>query len=116
MRQLLQQLGDSMTIQSFTENDPPPPEPPILLQATEKTRTLVAPDAIFTGSNSNVSVHRVGAAITGITLAPDARITKNDCVLSRAELLALTGGKPGGMLLQITGVGSISRDAISVYC
>jgi hypothetical protein len=36
--------------------------------------------------------------------------------VSRAELLALTGGKPGGVLPQITGVGSISRDAISVYC
>jgi hypothetical protein len=85
MRQLLQQLSDSMTIRSFTKNDPPPPEPPILLQATEKTRTLIAPDLILTESYSKVFVDRVSAGIVPIILGPNALITRDDCVRRRAS-------------------------------
>lgn len=67
-----------MTIRSFTEKDPPPPEPPILLQATEKTRTLVAPDLILTETYSKVFVDRVGAGIVPIILRPNALITRED--------------------------------------
>jgi hypothetical protein len=54
--------------------------------------------------------------LTRIILRPNARITDDDCVRTGAELLALTGGKPGAVLLQISGVSSVSRTAISLYC
>ncbi|MBT2538734.1 STAS/SEC14 domain-containing protein [Arthrobacter sp. ISL-69] len=49
-----------------------------------------------------------------IILRSNARITEDECVRSSAELLKLTGGKPAAVLLQITGVGSVSRAAISL--
>ena len=66
-------------------------------------------------SGANVSVGRVSQGISRITLRPSARITEEDGQRTREELLALTGGTRGGVLLEITGVGSVSREAISVY-
>ena len=66
-------------------------------------------------SEANVCVVRVRQGISRITLRPSARITEADGVRTREELLALTGGSRGGVLLDITGVGSVSREAISVY-
>lgn len=60
-------------------------------------------------------VVRVRQGISRITLRPSARITEADGLRTREELLALTGGSRGGVLLDITGVGSVSREAISVY-
>jgi hypothetical protein len=42
-------------------------------------------------------------------------MTAEDRAFARANLLALTGGKPSVVLLQNTGVGSISKEAISFY-
>ncbi|MEO5317566.1 STAS/SEC14 domain-containing protein [Arthrobacter sp. CC3] len=64
---------------------------------------------------ANVSVGRVSQGISRIRLRPSARITEEDGRRTREELLALTGGIRGGVLLEITGVGSVSREAISVY-
>lgn len=50
-----------------------------------------------------------------ITLQPQSRIGKADGVSTRAQLLALTQGKPVAILLEITGVESVSRDAVAVY-
>ncbi|MDR6505546.1 STAS/SEC14 domain-containing protein [Arthrobacter oryzae] len=66
-------------------------------------------------SEANVCVVRVRQGISRITLRPSARITEADGLRTREELLALTGGSRGGVLLDITGVGSVSREAISVY-
>ncbi|MGY4544375.1 hypothetical protein ACVWY0_004319 [Arthrobacter sp. UYNi723] len=68
-----------------------------------------------TESHSGFPVARVSVGISRIILPPNARITKDDCVSTCAELLTLTGGKPGGALLQITGVGSFSPEAISAF-
>lgn len=64
---------------------------------------------------ANVSVGRLSEGIVRITLSPNARITAEDGLRTRGELLALTGGARGGVLLDITGVGSVSREAIGVY-
>lgn len=66
-------------------------------------------------NEANVCVDRVRQGICRITLRPNARITEEDGSRTREELLALTGGARGGVLLEITGVGSVSREAISVY-
>jgi hypothetical protein len=64
---------------------------------------------------ANVSVGLIGEGIVRIALKPGARMTAGDGALARENLLALTGGEPSVVLLQITGVGSVSREAISVY-
>lgn len=63
----------------------------------------------------NVSVDLISEGVFRIALKPDARMTAGDGALARENLLALTGGEPSVVLLQITGVGSVSREAISVY-
>lgn len=63
----------------------------------------------------NVSVDLLGQGIVRIVLKPGARMTAEDGARARQELLALTGSKPSVVLLQITGVGSVSREAASVY-
>jgi len=66
-------------------------------------------------AEANVSVAPVRQGISRIRLRPTARITEEDGARTREELLALTGGVRGGVLLEITGVGSVSREAINVY-
>lgn len=66
-------------------------------------------------TEANVRVSRVRQGISRITLRPNTRITEADGVRTREELLAMTGGARGGVLLEITGVGSVSREAIGVY-
>lgn len=104
-----------MTVQPRTENRESLSEPSSLLQTPEKTRTMLAPDRLLAESCSDFSVDCVSLGVTRIILRPNARITDDDCVRTRAELLALTGGKPGAVLLQVTGVGSVSRSAIRLY-
>jgi hypothetical protein len=99
-----------MTNQPRPENGSQLPE---TTKAAETAGSEAASELIFSGSNSNISVRHVSAGITGIILRPSARITGDDGARMRAEYQALTGGKPGGVLLQITGVGSVSREAIS---
>jgi len=72
-------------------------------------------ELLVTESCPNFSVTRVCLGVIRIILPPNARITEDDCVRTRAELLSLSGGKPGAVILQITGVGSVSRTAISLY-
>lgn len=69
----------------------------------------------FAGTDANVAVCRLSDGISRITLRPNARITEADGLRTKEQLLALTGGAPGGVLLEITGVGSVSREAIGVY-
>ena len=104
-----------MTIQHLTETGGPLPDRTILLQTTGTPRIQIAPDHIFTESHPGFSVARVSVGIIRIILPPNTLITKDDCVRTCAELLALTGGKPGGALLQITGIGSLSPEAISAF-
>lgn len=107
-------MGDSMTIQSRAERGALP-EPSILLRTDEASRIQLSPDAANNGSCSNAPVYRLGVGIAAIILPPATRITRKDCVRARTELLELTGGKPGSVLLQIAGIGSVDRDAISAY-
>ena len=64
---------------------------------------------------ANVSVDLISKGIVRIALNPGARMTAEDGAYARKNLLAITGGEPFVVLLQITGVGSVSREAISVY-
>lgn len=62
-----------------------------------------------------VTLSLVGPAIVRIVLQPQSRIGKADGVGASARLLALTQGKPVSILLEISGVESVSRDAVAVY-
>ncbi|MDQ1058196.1 hypothetical protein QFZ23_002097 [Arthrobacter globiformis] len=104
------------TVQPLTENRVPLPEPTILSRTPPKARTRLSPDLLLTESYSDFSVDRVSPGVARIILRPNTRITDDDCIRTGAELLALTGGKPGAVLLQVSGVGSVSRTAISLYC
>jgi hypothetical protein len=63
----------------------------------------------------NVTVDLLSEGIVRITLKPGARMMAEDGVFSRESLLALTGGAPSLVLLRITGVGSVSKEAIRFY-
>lgn len=58
-----------------------------------------------------VTVKADGEGIVRITLPPGARITAADGTSVRERFLALTGGTACAVLLEITGVHSVSRDA-----
>jgi hypothetical protein len=64
---------------------------------------------------ANVGVGLISEGIVRIALKPGARMTAEDGAAASEGLLALMGGEPSVVLLQITGVGSVSREAISVY-
>ncbi|WOH19486.1 hypothetical protein IRJ34_03945 [Paenarthrobacter sp. GOM3] len=52
--------------------------------------------------------------IVRIVLRPHSRISELEGAWAREQLLALTGGDPVGVLLQITGVEWVSREAVAV--
>lgn len=62
-----------------------------------------------------VSVEQVGPGMLRIDLEPQSHITKADGELARDRVLALAAGKPVCVLLDITGVGSVSREAVTFY-
>jgi len=66
-------------------------------------------------ASDNVTVDLLSEGIVRITLKPGARMTAQDGAFARDTLLALTGGAPSLVMLRITGVGSVSREAISFY-
>ncbi|MBT2568100.1 hypothetical protein J7I84_16665 [Arthrobacter sp. ISL-85] len=61
-----------------------------------------------------VTIHVIGDRILRITLSPGGRITEADGARVRERFLTLTAGAGGAVLLQITGVRSVSRDAVEV--
>lgn len=63
----------------------------------------------------NVTLEDTGEGIFRITLRPGGRITKEDGTLIRERFLALTRGAGSAVLLQITGVESVSRDAVRFF-
>jgi hypothetical protein len=69
----------------------------------------------FAAAASNVSADLISDGVVRIALRPGARMTAVDWALAREKLLALTGGRPSVVLLQVTGVGSVSREAVSFY-
>src|SRR5215218_5388542 len=63
----------------------------------------------------HVAITQVRPGILRIVLQPHSRITPADGALASARLLALGDGKPVGVLLEITGVKSVSKEAVAVY-
>ncbi|MGN7201417.1 DUF7793 family protein [Arthrobacter sp. SAFR-044] len=61
-----------------------------------------------------VTIHVIGDRVLRITLSPGGRITAADGALVRERFLTLTAGAGAAVLLQITGVQSVSRDAVEV--
>lgn len=77
---------------------------------------LAAVDREPSGADSaNITLEDAGGGILRITLRPQGRITAEDGTLVRERYLALTGGTGGAVLLQITGVESVSRDAVRFF-
>lgn len=64
---------------------------------------------------ANVTMEDAGDGILRITLRPKSRITAEDGNLVRDRYLALTGGTGAAVLLEITGVESVSRDAVRFF-
>lgn len=62
-----------------------------------------------------VTVEQIGDGMLRIDLQPQSHITKTDGELARTRVLALAAGKPVCVLLDITGVGSVSREAVTFY-
>jgi hypothetical protein len=69
----------------------------------------------FDGTDATTLVHRIMPGMIGITLRPGARIAGVDGCAARQALLDLTGGQPTTVLLQLTGVRSISRQAMGFH-
>ncbi|UKA62525.1 hypothetical protein [Arthrobacter sp. FW306-04-A] len=65
--------------------------------------------------SANVTMEDAGDGILRITLRPESRITAEDGTLVRERYIALTGGTGGAVSLQITGVESVSRDAVRFF-
>jgi hypothetical protein len=63
----------------------------------------------------NVAISCVRPGILRIVLQPQSRISPADGALASARLLALGDGKRVGVLLEITGVESVSKEAVAVY-
>ncbi|RKR30161.1 hypothetical protein [Arthrobacter oryzae] len=64
---------------------------------------------------ANVTVENTGEGIVRITLRPGSRISLEDGIRVREQYLASTGGAGAAVLLQITGVESVSRDAFRFF-
>lgn len=67
----------------------------------------VGPVSVFLDSENE--------GILRITLRPGSRITATDGTSVRQQFLALTGGAGCAVLLQVTGVEYVSREAVSVF-
>lgn len=67
------------------------------------------------GCGPDVTIARVGPGIVRIVLRPQSSISKADGAWASAKLLALADGNPLGVLLEVTGVESVSREAIEFY-
>ncbi len=85
----------------------------------------VNPDSDVTGAERgpepssanppNVTVEDTGEGIVLITLRPGGRISAEDGTLVQERYLALTGGAGAAVLLQITGVEHVSREAVRYF-
>lgn len=71
--------------------------------------------AFLSPGPANVTVECSGEGIVRITLRPGSRITVEDGIRVREQYLALTGGAGAAVLLQITGVECVSRDAFRFF-
>lgn len=67
------------------------------------------------GRTPHVTLTWVRPGILRIVLQPQSRISHADGVSASAQLLALAGGRPVGVLLEITGVESVSKEAVTFY-
>jgi len=66
-------------------------------------------------SSPRVTIEHIKPGILRIDLQPQTHIVKADGELARARLLALANGKPVCVLLDVTGVGEVSREAVAFY-
>ncbi|WP_400160394.1 hypothetical protein [Arthrobacter sp. BPSS-3] len=92
-----------MTTLTCTDNNQYP-----LAEESQGQQTLDAGPA-------NVSLEVEGEAFLRITFRPGSRITGADGIRVREQLLALTGGTGCVVLLQVTGVDYVSREAVRVF-
>lgn len=69
----------------------------------------------FSAGAADVTAESTAEGIFRITLRPGGRITARDGLLVRERFLALTGGAGAAVLLQISGVESVSRDAFRFF-
>lgn len=114
MLPLMQRLGESVTVQAVTEKREPLPEPSPL-QSPEKTRTMLTirtsflrelPRVLYRPRESWSNPDRPAAQRPH----HGRRLHTDTCGTAGAHR-----SKPGGVLLQITGVHSVSHAAISLY-
>lgn len=74
------------------------------------------PGPTTTGTGpANVALDVEGEGILRITLRPGSQVTAADGTSVRERFLTLTGGAACAVLLQVTGVRHVSRDAVRVF-
>jgi len=69
----------------------------------------------FCTAPENVTIEDIGEGILQITLRPGGRIAAEDGTLVRERFMALTAGAGAAVLLQITGVESVSPGAVRFF-
>lgn len=67
------------------------------------------------GGSANVSLDLESEGLLRITLRPGSRITEADGTSVREQFFTLTGGTGCVVLLQVTGVEYVSREAVRVF-
>lgn len=82
-----------------------------LVQAEDEKRPLAdeSPDAV------NVILAFEGEGVLRITLRPGGQITAEDGATVRERYQTLTGGAGCTVLLEVTGVEQVSREAVRVF-
>lgn len=69
----------------------------------------------FSSDHENFTVTDEDEGFLRVVLRPGGRITAEDGTLVRERCLALTGGTGASVLLQVTGVESVSRGAVRYF-
>lgn len=90
----------------------------ILVHADSEQRPRVderpQPEPLGT-SKANVTLHAEDERILRITLHPGSQINAADAMAVRERYLAITGGAGRAILLEVTGVGHVSRGAVRIF-
>lgn len=89
------------------------------LSNTEVDQYALADESSGPGASDSVTMNATldfaGERIVRITLRPGSQITAADGISVRKRFLTLTGGAGCAVLLQVTGVERVNRDAVRVF-
>jgi hypothetical protein len=73
-----------------------------------------APDEASGTAGGKATIEYAREGVVRITVSPGSRITAEDGTLIRDRFLTLTAGAGAAVLLQVTGVESVSKEAVRI--